>query len=83
MLIVTASQRLFRRAIMLTSENDCVAGTPLPLIAPTAQLQLSVRRVDSQQNETPSDLVQTVWVCGKLCAFYYLRFTFITEPRLN
>jgi hypothetical protein len=59
-LIVTASQRLFRRAIIPTSENDGDAGTPLPLIAPTAQLQLSVRRVDSQQNVTPSDLIQTV-----------------------
>jgi len=31
------------------------AGTPFPLIAPTARLQLSVRRVDSQQNTASSD----------------------------
>jgi hypothetical protein len=60
-LIVTASQRLLRTVIMPTSENDGVAGTPLPLIAPNAQLQLSVRRMDSQQNATSSDLIQAVW----------------------
>jgi len=37
-------------------------GLLLPLIAPAAQLQLSVRRVDSQQNATSSDLIQAVWV---------------------
>lgn len=68
MLIVTASQRLLRRAIIPTSENDGDAGTPLPLIAPPAQLQLSVRRVDAQQNAASSDFIQTVRVV-KSCMF--------------
>ena len=42
MLIVTGSQRLLRRAIIPTSENGCDAGTPLPLIASTEQLQLQL-----------------------------------------
>ena len=47
---------------MRTSENDGDAETPLPLIAPTEQLQLSVGSVDLQQNAASSDLIQTVWV---------------------